>query len=290
MPSEPSTIPKSITEACSTLISGPAAITEARKNRKKHMKESEQTDVTPSVPAKLISMTLTVMVPVEAVTNNANSSGYPPSKPSHTLPPIPMPPFFNNNDSSPLSSLMSNIGAVTTPCIPPALLHTRYAPHPPPQCDQDHPHSNTTPDNPHTLTSLLNQEEDMTMMYPPEHTEDTSGISIHSLVEKTPQALSPNNHGAIHDPLDNYTSAKMPKVHDTHPTSPFQYIDLDLISEWEHFVGRKLLIIPFGNAGCKAKLHDLIKNRILYAIAEITQSQGIGVSAPTPTAEAIQSN
>ena len=78
----------------------------------------------------------------------------------------------------------------------------------------------------------------------------------------------------------------MPKVHDAHPTSSFLYIDLDLVSEWELLDGGKLLIIPFGDAARDPKLHDVIKNRILYAVAEITRSQGIGVSAPTPSVDA----
>ena len=80
----------------------------------------------------------------------------------------------------------------------------------------------------------------------------------------------------------------MPKVHNAHPTAPFQYINLDLISEWESLAGGKLLIIPFGDAAREPKLHDLLKNRILYAIAEVTNSQSIGVSAPSPSAEAVQ--
>ena len=77
----------------------------------------------------------------------------------------------------------------------------------------------------------------------------------------------------------------MPKVHDAHPTSSFLYIDLDLVSEWELLDRGKLLIIPFGDAAQDPKLHDVIKNRILYTVAEITCSQGIGVSAPTPSVD-----
>ncbi|KAF8268513.1 hypothetical protein EI94DRAFT_1800329 [Lactarius quietus] len=79
----------------------------------------------------------------------------------------------------------------------------------------------------------------------------------------------------------------MPKVHDAHPTSPFKYIDLNLISKWELLTGRKL-IIPFGDAAHDPKLHDVIKNCILFAVAEITHSQGIGISAPTPSNNAKQ--
>ncbi|KAH9027137.1 hypothetical protein EDB84DRAFT_1563525 [Lactarius hengduanensis] len=80
----------------------------------------------------------------------------------------------------------------------------------------------------------------------------------------------------------------MPKVHDALPTSPFNYMDLDLVSEWENFPGGKLLIAPFGDIVNEANLHGPIKSRILYAMVEIAQSQEIGVSAPTPNASAIE--
>ena len=125
-------------------------------------------------------------------------------------------------------------------------------------------------------------------MIPPRQMTIANAISVRSLVEGTPQDSSPNGRNKVRAPLDNYTNATMPKVHDAHPTSPFQYIDLDLISEWEHLIGGKLLIIPFGDGSRDANLHDLIKNRLLYAITEITQSKGVGVSAPSPSVEATQ--
>jgi hypothetical protein len=118
--------------------------------------------------------------------------------------------------------------------------------------------------------------------------EEPEAISIHALVESIPHNPNPTNCNTPHDPIDKYTNTPMPKVHDTHPTSPFNYIDLDLVSIWENFAGGKVLIIPFRDTAHNADLHEPIKNRILFAMAELTQSQGVGVSAPTPSAEAIQ--
>lgn len=121
---------------------------------------------------------------------------------------------------------------------------------------------------------------------PDDTTDDIANMSIRSLVEQTPQATILGGRNNARDPLDKYTKADMPLVHDAHPTSPFLYINLDLITEWEKLLGEKLLAIPFGDDARNADLHDPIKNRILYAIAEITQSKGVGVSAPSPSAEA----
>lgn len=108
---------------------------------------------------------------------------------------------------------------------------------------------------------------------------------IQSLVERTPHNPDWSGHNPIHDPLENYTNAIMPKVQDIHQTTPFQYIHLNLISAWENLAGEKLLIIPFSNAAQEPKLHNALKNRILYVVTEITNSQGMGVSAPSPNAD-----
>ncbi|KAH9010833.1 hypothetical protein EDB84DRAFT_1570165 [Lactarius hengduanensis] len=124
----------------------------------------------------------------------------------------------------------------------------------------------------------------------PDPFDGPGAISIRALLETTPHIRKPTNRNAPppRDPLANYTKATMPKVHDALPTSPFNYMDLDLVSEWENFPGGKLLIAPFGDIVNEANLHGPIKSRILYAMVEIAQSQEIGVSAPTPNASAIE--
>ena len=74
----------------------------------------------------------------------------------------------------------------------------------------------------------------------------------------------------------------MPKVQDAEPTAPYALIDLDAIYEWKSLPGGKLIAIPFGIEARKQSRHDSIRRRIFEAVAEITQSQELGVSAPEP--------
>ena len=290
MPSEPSAIPKSTTEARVTLASGPAAIAEARKN-KKRMKEADQVETyTPLLPL-LTPATTTVTVPAEAVINNNTATpSYPQSEASTTPSPIPMPPLFDDDDSSPLSSPSTRAAASITPRVSQSNLQRARSTTGPPRQTQVNPgttQANEAP-NQSARDTPTAPEDDVTMTNPPDRPLSTSLASIRSLVERVPREPNTTGRYAARDPLDNFTNAVMPKVHDDHPTSLFQFIDLDLISEWELLEGGKLLIIPFGDAPFEPKLHDLIKNRLLFAITEITSSQGIGISAPTPSAEAIK--
>lgn len=100
-----------------TLASGPAAIAEARKN-KKRMKEADQVETyTPLLPL-LTPATTTVTVPAEAVINNNTATpSYPQSEASTTPSPIPMPPLFDDDDSSPLSSPSTRAAASITPRV-----------------------------------------------------------------------------------------------------------------------------------------------------------------------------
>ncbi|KAH9171018.1 hypothetical protein EDB89DRAFT_1852863, partial [Lactarius sanguifluus] len=80
----------------------------------------------------------------------------------------------------------------------------------------------------------------------------------------------------------------MPLIHSTSPTATLENIDLDLISFWEQAEGGKLLAHPFDNEARFPELHEDIKNRIFTAVAEITGSQSVGISAPRPSEEAIR--
>ncbi|KAF8258323.1 hypothetical protein EI94DRAFT_1147020 [Lactarius quietus] len=287
MPSEPTTTPKTTTEARVSLTSGPAATTaEARKNKKKRMKESDPTDTAPPQAPKTTLTKVTVSVPEEAVMNETVTPTYPPSEASPTPPPIPMPPLFNEDSPSPLSSPSRTLTASVTPRLPPARLAPLRTPSSALQDKEDEQTTNKLFRPTIPVCSL--SEEDITMSNLPERQLGNIASSVRSLAQKTSHDTSRNGRNATRNPLDNYTDAKMPKVHDAHPASPFKYIDLDLISEWELLTGGKLLIIPFGDAAHDPKLHDVIKNRILYAVAEITRSQGIGVSAPSPSDDAVE--
>lgn len=236
------------------------------------MKDSDQAEAPPAAPASYTPSRLTVSVPAEAVipNNNQLSPLYPSSELSPTPPPIPMPPFINEDTPSPPPSPIVRAMNIITP-------RPSTAPLPPAGSPVIHTQQPTHPD------------EDTPMTNPLDATDENDGVSIRTLVETTHKDSNATIRNAPRDPIDKYTNAVMPRVHDAHPTSPFNFIDLDLVSIWEKFAGGKLLIIPFGDMAHKEDLHDQIKNRILYAMAEIAQSKEVGVSAPTPSAEATHS-
>ena len=96
------------------------------------------------------------------------------------------------------------------------------------------------------------------MTNPPDRPLSTSLASIRSLVERVPREPNTTGRYAARDPLDNFTNAVMPKVHDNHPTSLFQFIDLDLISEWELLVLRSIKRSNAGNLSpcIRLECHD----------------------------------
>ncbi|KAH9016459.1 hypothetical protein EDB84DRAFT_1443119 [Lactarius hengduanensis] len=87
--------------------------------------------------------------------------------------------------------------------------------------------------------------------------------------------------------LDKFTPGPMPHMQDAHPTSIFEYLDLDLISDWENFQRGKLIAIPFDNEARTVNMHEDIKARLMAAIADITKSQNVGVATPRASAEAL---
>ncbi|KAH9055099.1 hypothetical protein EDB83DRAFT_2521288 [Lactarius deliciosus] len=102
---------------------------------------------------------------------------------------------------------------------------------------------------------------------------------------------SPSNKSTPKNPIDKYTkppSDSMLLIHSTSPTAALENIDLDLISFWEQAEGGKLLAHPFDNEARFPELHEDIKNRIFTAVAEITGSQSVSISAPRPSEEAIR--
>jgi hypothetical protein len=99
---------------------------------------------------------------------------------------------------------------------------------------------------------------------------------------------SDNRRGPSRNPLDKYTNAKMPTVHDAFPTSILDHIDLHLVAKWETCPGEKLLAQPFDNVAQSMDLLNGARNRIFAAITEITQSKSVGVAAPIPSENAIR--
>jgi hypothetical protein len=89
------------------------------------------------------------------------------------------------------------------------------------------------------------------------------------------------------DTLDKYLKVDMPEIHDAHVLALFELVDWKLIVEWDSHPERKLAIVPFGiEINSKEQLRN-VKDLIFAAVAEITQSQTLGVSAPTPNEKAL---
>ncbi|KAF8261026.1 hypothetical protein EI94DRAFT_1705871 [Lactarius quietus] len=92
----------------------------------------------------------------------------------------------------------------------------------------------------------------------------------------------------LRNTLDKFTLGLMPHVQDTHPTSIFQYLDLDIISDWETLQRGKLIALPFDNKAWTCANHKDIKGRIMAVVADITKSQEVGVATPRVSIEAVR--
>jgi hypothetical protein len=90
------------------------------------------------------------------------------------------------------------------------------------------------------------------------------------------------------EPIDKYTCTTMPDIHDAHPTAALDFIDIELVTDWEQCPGGKLLAIPFEIEAQDADIHDGIRDKIFTAVTEITQSREIGTSTPKRSKEAIE--
>jgi hypothetical protein len=99
-------------------------------------------------------------------------------------------------------------------------------------------------------------------------------------------AAATTNASPSREPIDKYTCADMPTVHDAHPTAPLDHINIDLVGQWEKYDAGKLLALPFDRETQDITLYNSVKERIFTAVAEITKSREIGVSAPQRSEEA----
>jgi hypothetical protein len=73
------------------------------------------------------------------------------------------------------------------------------------------------------------------------------------------------------------------------PPSIFNHLDLELVGEWDDLKRRKLIAQPFNNEVMSPNAHEGIQDRILAAVAEIANSQGVGVATLHTSAEAEKS-
>lgn len=104
------------------------------------------------------------------------------------------------------------------------------------------------------------------------------------------RSLPTSARSVPHDPLDKYTKAQMPKIYDGHPTDIFSLIDPKVVDEWDSRPACKLFALPFGIEARNRSRHNSIRACIFAAVAEITQSQQMGISAPKPSKQAKRLN
>jgi hypothetical protein len=88
------------------------------------------------------------------------------------------------------------------------------------------------------------------------------------------------------DPLDKYTVAVMPQVHDARPSTNFELIEPEVFDEWETFPNMKLVAIPFGIKTRDNVDYTNVRNLIFAAVKEIINAERLGVSAPVPNKHA----
>ncbi|KAI9438029.1 hypothetical protein H4582DRAFT_2076625 [Lactarius indigo] len=277
---EPANRITTIQSARITATNSPAAAaSENRKNKKRPLRLTYEEDdqehrvVNDLVGPSLAPTITSVEIPAEAIqpmpsTPLAQIVHYPSSGPSYSISPYVLPPISGEDSPTP-------------PATP--TRQSRASP------------SNSLPQN--------TPDGDIPMIFahltPPESREHqeqntpngTTGAgkqfaSVRGLVEAdrvNPYVGGTNPRAAI----DKFTPGPMPQVQDAHPTSIFEHLDLDLISDWENLQRGKLIAIPFDNEARAANMHEDIKARLMAAISEITKSQSVGVATPRASAEAI---
>lgn len=89
-----------------------------------------------------------------------------------------------------------------------------------------------------------------------------------------------NIQSNIRTPLDKYTKAAMPPIHYAYPTATLDYIDVNLVGDWETLPKGKLLAQPFGPDARNADKHAHLKALLFAAVVEITNSRDVSVRAP----------
>lgn len=94
----------------------------------------------------------------------------------------------------------------------------------------------------------------------------------------------------MRNPLDKYTTGPLLDVQNASPTSVFEHIDYDCISEWEDIKGLKLLAIPFDPTQLTADGQGLTAGKVLTAVAEITNAEECDVCEPRQSEEAKRAN
>ncbi|KAH9077708.1 hypothetical protein EDB83DRAFT_2311410 [Lactarius deliciosus] len=299
--SEPIAREKSTTTARIALSSGPAASTiEARKAKKKEKEKKEkerkkttdpprenlpQTDEPvespdtgttmppPSPPPSTpVTPVIEMLLSTPPMTQQGLPEPYPQSDPSVTPPPIKLPTHLSEKSPSP----------PTSPTPPPRT--TFNAPQPSFVTPQD---VDMRPVPPRPSPPSTPTQNGLGLRLQP--TETTPILKMSTIVARLEEVENDNlgmtGRLSTRTALDKYTPGPMPLIQDTHPTAPFDNIDLKLVEEWDGHQGEKLLAIPFDTEAWDINSHEFIRAKILTALIKRKPSSaaGYGPHARSPS-------
>jgi hypothetical protein len=88
------------------------------------------------------------------------------------------------------------------------------------------------------------------------------------------------NSAEMSNPIDKYTRDTMPNVYYGHLMAALDFIDIDLVGNWENLPDGKLLAHPFEHNVRFMESHPEIKANIFATVVEITQSETVGICSP----------
>ncbi|KAI9431794.1 hypothetical protein H4582DRAFT_2084459 [Lactarius indigo] len=224
---EPTNRVTTIQSARITATNSPAAAaSENRKNKKRLLRSASEEDdqelqaVNDLVGTSFAPNMASIEIPTEAIqppptTPLAPIVHYPSSGPTHSPSPYVLPPISGEDSPTP-------------PATP-----TRYLRIPP----NNSPHSIPDGDIPMLFAqhspqgTHMHHEQNSSPNTPTGAGQPTA--SVRGLVEA--DRSDPNVRGTNpRSIIDKFTLGPMPQVQDAHPTSIFEYLDLDIISDWEN--------------------------------------------------------
>ncbi|KAI9509006.1 hypothetical protein F5148DRAFT_1283422 [Russula earlei] len=285
---------KTSTTARLALSFGPAAATaDTRKNRKAHLRLSQNLSIeTPQldlVPQAIASISIPATTTCKETHNSLLAAiPYTPSETSATSS-----LFLPNHDmSDSLTSPSPPLSPSTQPPKPAELLTSTNTTDTTDDIVMDDP--NNTPSQPSLPSSEDSTPRHPSLLSTPLTVHYDTPIDLAQLVQACLDATADHKPTSKHikftlcNPIEKYTDHNnFPAVHDAHPMAILDNIDRNQLFQWMQYRGDKLLAIPFDGEANDPRNHKTIKGKIFAAVAEIMQSESIGVSAPTQSPKAL---
>ena len=195
------------------------------------------------------------IAPMNEANNNADNR--------ITLPPVPLPSFFEESiDVFPVSPSPNGSISQSQMDILAAL--------------RDGAITSTPGANPHNNAPPTPGGAD------PNQSFSTPSKSLKDRLLKAEERGGPlgNTQPTARSLLDKYTKGPMPPIHYAHPTAILDHLDVNLVGDWESLPKGKLLAQPFGPDARSVDKHSQLKALLFAAVVEITGSRDVSVCAP----------